>query len=63
MRSATILPNSPILSKQVLHDEAMNVREPKIAALEAIGQLCVIDSQQVKDRGVKVVDVNRWCGK
>ena len=35
----------------------MNVSEPKVAALEAEGELFVIQPEQVKDRGVQVVDL------
>ncbi len=37
----------------------MHVREPKLPALEAEGQAFVIDAEQVQNRGLKVVHVNR----
>lgn len=37
----------------------MYVSEPKITALEPIGQLRVVEAEQVQDRGVQVVNVDR----
>ena len=36
----------------------MNVGEPEIAALEAVGQFGVIETEQVEDGGLKVMDVD-----
>src|SRR5260221_7824576 len=36
----------------------MNVGEPKIAALESIGQPGVVQTKQVEDRRVQIVNVN-----
>ena len=38
---------------------AAHVGQPEVAALEAVGQPRVVDAQQVQDRGVQVVDVDR----
>ena len=37
----------------------MHVGQPEIAALELVGQPGVVDPQQVQDRGVQVVDLDR----
>ena len=37
----------------------MHVAEAKVAAGIAVGELLVVESEQVQDGGVKVVDVNR----
>lgn len=44
-----------------MHHVPVDVGEPKVASIVAIGQALVIDSEQVKDRGVKVVHVD-WIG-
>ena len=44
--------------KNFLHDFTMHVRQPEIAALEAIRQLGVIETEQMQDRRVQVVDVD-----
>ena len=36
----------------------MHVGQAEIAALEAVGQLGVVEAEQVQDRGVQVVDVD-----
>ena len=36
----------------------MHVGQAEIAVLEAIGQLGVVEAEQVQDRGVEVVDVD-----
>ena len=36
----------------------MDVGEAEVAALEAEGQLLVVEAEQVQDRGVEVVDVD-----
>src|SRR5437588_11717127 len=50
------------LRKELLHDVACHVGEPKVAALEAIGQSCVVEAEEAEDRGVEVVDVNGVFG-
>ena len=42
--------------QDVMHDVAMHVGQSEVAAGVAIGQLRVVDPQQVQDRGVQVVD-------
>ena len=42
-----------------LDDLAVNVGQAEVAALEAVGQPCVIDAQEMQDRGVEVVDLDR----
>src|SRR5262249_27812397 len=46
------------LRKDLLDDVAEHVGESEIAARVAIGQLLVIDSEQMQDRRVQVVDVD-----
>ena len=36
----------------------MHIRQPKIAALEAVGEFEVVQAQQVQDGGLEVVDVD-----
>ena len=36
----------------------MHVRQPEVTALKAIGQLRVIEPEQVQDGGMQVVDMN-----
>ena len=45
--------------EHLLHDLAVHVGEPEVAALEAVGQLLVIDPHQVQDGGLQVVDRHR----
>ena len=45
-------------SQNVLHDLAINVGEAEVTALEAVGELFVIEPEQVHDGGLKVMDVN-----
>ena len=40
----------------------MDVREAKVAALEAVGELLVIDPHAVQDGRVQIVDVDRVFG-
>ena len=41
-----------------LHHVAMDIRQAEIAALEAVGQPFVVETQQVQDRRLEVVDVD-----
>ena len=41
-----------------MHDVAVDVRQPVVASLMAIGQSFVIDAEEVETGGVEVVDVN-----
>src|SRR5262245_13794205 len=45
--------------RQLLNDVSGNVSQTKIASLETIRQLRVLQPEQVKQRRVKVIDVNR----
>ena len=40
----------------------MHVGQAEIAALEAVGQLLVVDAQAMQQRGVEVVNVHRLLG-
>ena len=56
---STTVPRAVYASRQQLrHHLAMHVGQPEIAALETVGQLGVIEAEQVQQRGVQVVDVN-----
>src|SRR5689334_13499171 len=59
-RGKTILPRPRLnASRQELrHDLAADVGQAEIAALETVGQLRVIEAEEVQDRGVQVVDVD-----
>ena len=46
------------LREDLLHYTAAHVREPELASLEEVSQLLVIDSQQVQDGRLQVVDVD-----
>ena len=41
-----------------MHDVPVQVRQPEIPARVAVGQLRVIEAEEVEDRGVEVVDVD-----
>ena len=47
-----------ISGQDVPDDLPMHVGQPVVAALEAIGQLLVVQAQQVEDGGLEVVDVD-----
>src|SRR5437867_2506334 len=47
------------LRDDVADDGAGNVRQTEIASTIAVGQLRVIDAQQMQDRRVQIVDVDR----
>ena len=44
--------------QQFLHHPAMHVGQPEVAAGVAVGELRVIETEQVQNRGVEVVHVN-----
>ena len=46
------------LRQQLRHHVSMHVGQAEIAALEAVGQLGVVEAEQVQDRGVQVVGVD-----
>ena len=47
------------LCNQVVNDASMNVGQAEVAAGVAVGELLVVEAEQVQDRGVQVVDVDR----
>src|SRR5437899_6945581 len=53
----------PLQGRRLRHDlrdrDAVHVREPHVAAVEAVRQLLVIDPEQLKDRRVQIVIRNR----
>src|SRR5678816_680787 len=46
------------LRQNVLHNLPVHIREPIVTALETEGQLLVIESKQVHDRRLQIMDVN-----
>jgi hypothetical protein len=44
------------LREQFLYHLAVHVRQAEVAPLEAVGQLRVIDAEQVQDGGLQIVD-------
>ena len=51
------------LRQQLLHDVPVHVGEAEVAALVLVGELRVVDAQQVQDRGLQVVDVDGAGGE
>src|SRR5262245_30577909 len=49
--------------EQPLNDLAVDVRQAEVATLKAIRQALVIDSQQMQERRLEVVDVDRILGR
>ena len=49
---------SRTLRQDPLHHLAMHVGEAVVAALEAVGQLRVVEAEQVQDRRLQIVDVD-----
>ena len=47
------------LYHQLLHHASMHVGQAKVAALEAVREPGVVETQPVQDRGVQVVNVTR----
>jgi hypothetical protein len=45
-------------SQDVVDDVSKHVRQPVIAATVAVGQFFVIDTKEVQDGGVEIVNVN-----
>ncbi len=48
--------------QQLLDDVSRNVGNPKVAALEAVGQPFVVQAEQSQDRCVEIVHVNGRLG-
>src|SRR5438552_978285 len=46
------------LGKNFVHDSSVNIRKPEIAAGVAIGQLLMVEAEQMQHGGVQVVDVD-----
>src|SRR5215467_6268316 len=46
------------LSEDLLRHYAGDVGQPEVAATEAVGQLLVIEAEQVENRGVEIVNVH-----
>src|SRR6266542_3597892 len=46
------------LGQDFSNNLAVHVGQPEVASAVAVGELCVIQAQQVQNRGVQIVDVN-----
>lgn len=44
------------LRQNLLHDAPLRVGQPELATAVAIGELLVVETEQVQDRGVEIVD-------
>ena len=53
------LGRTPMSGDDVVHDVAVDVGQTKIAARVAIGQLFVIEAEEVKNRGMEIVHMHR----
>jgi hypothetical protein len=45
------------LRQNLIHDFSVDVGEAEIPALETVGELCVVETQELEKGGVEVVDV------
>lgn len=52
----------PPLSQKVVYHLAMHVGQPTVGAIVTVGQLLVIDAEEVQHSGVKVVGAGRFTG-
>ena len=50
------------LGQQSFHELAMHIRQAVAAALKLVGQSFVIDSQQMHQRGMKIMDMQSVLG-
>ena len=50
------------LRQEFLHHRSVDIRQPEIAPLIAVGQLGVIHAQAVQQRRIQVVHVDRILG-
>lgn len=48
-----------LLGKYLCDNFAVDIGQAEVTALEAIGELLMVDPQTVEDGGVQVMDVNR----
>lgn len=48
----------PVLRQPFRHDSTTDIGESEVAALEAVGELQVVESEQVEQRGLKIVHVH-----
>ena len=48
--------------ENVFDDAAVYVGETEVAALKAVGELFVVETQQVQNRGLQIVDMNFFPG-
>src|SRR3954470_18625621 len=51
-------PSKRKLSHHCLDDLAMHIREPEVPALKAISELLMIETEEVQDGGVQVVNMD-----
>lgn len=58
LRYQRIDPRWDVLCKNILNQFAVNVRESIVAALEAIGEASVVQTEQMQRGGVQVVNVD-----
>src|ERR1043166_8869199 len=49
----------PLLNHDFLHHFAGNICQPKVAPGVAVSQLLVVETQEMKNRGVEIVNVHR----
>src|SRR5205814_969421 len=47
------------LRQKLVHDVAFHVRKAEVATLEAVGQLRVVEAEEVQDGGVQIMHVHR----
>src|SRR5436190_12701924 len=52
----------PCPSYQLLHDLARHIRQPKIAALKAIRELLMVQTEKVQNARVEIIHVHRVFG-
>ncbi len=48
----------PVLRQPFRHDSTTDIGESEVAALEAVGELQMVESEQVEQRGLKIVHVH-----
>src|SRR5438045_2990911 len=50
------------LRQNILHDMPLYIGQPKVTPLETIGQLFMIEAEQVQDRRLEIMDVDFVAG-